>query len=545
MPQITQLNARQRLDRGFYVRGQSPTPRPSPAPLKEHPKEEKTAPEEKRVRKIEAAAPEEKKKLKVAAYCRVSTMNEAQEGSIYAQRRHYEDLIRGNPEWELAGIYFEQGLSGTKAETRPELQRLLADCREGKVDLILTKSISRFSRNTSDTLAMVRGLTNLGVTIRFEKENIDTGTMRSEFMLSLLSCMAENESHSISNNGKWAIRKRFESGSYKPASAPYGYRKEGTDFIPVPEEADVVRGIFAAVLSGCGIGQIAADLNQRGIPTRNGGPWRDGTVYDILHNPTYTGDLLLQKTFVDETFTQRDNKGELDQYLHEEHHEPIIKRETFELAAQNMQQRGKEKNVGSGHHHYAFSGRLLCGNCGRVMKRVKRRGYFSYECSGCGAEPENNVKTAFMNCLNKLAFSQKQMPERRVLDVFINSISAAEKAGNKKRLEEIDAELEENQLKADVLTAVAMVNHFTPEQHAEKLSLLTRSETLRREKALMQTCATNTMKAESLRAFLLHWDSAEFPEEAFEEFVADATVRPGESVTFRFTCGLELREDLT
>ncbi|MBQ9662736.1 MAG: recombinase family protein [Oscillospiraceae bacterium] len=533
MPTVTQVNAKNRLDLGF-VRGMTVQPVKPPSTPRAV---EKPAPP--KIRKIAATKTQTKEKLKVAAYCRVSTMDEAQEGSIYAQRRHYERCIRENPDWILAGIYFEQGLSATKTESRPELQRMLADCRAGKINLILTKSISRFSRNTSDCIAMVRGLTALGVTIRFEKENIDTGTMESEFMLSLLSCMAESESHSISANGKWAIRKRFETGTFKHSIAPYGYRKENGSLVIDEEQAAVVRDIFSMVLSGYGFAAIADELNARSIPGPRGTPWLLSTVSDICKNPAYMGDVLYQKHYVDDNFKFQRNKGELDQFYHENHHEAIISRETFELAERNVKQR---ERTGKPRKQHALSGKLICGHCGRTMKRASRKGYHVYECSGCGAEPEENVKNAFITCLNKLAYSQTLSPKRRVLDVFIDSLD--EETRTVERLREIDEELENNQLQADVLTAIALVNHFTPEEHARKMELLKQNDALRREKVMLATCATGTVKAERLKEFVTHWKGGAFPEDAFAELVESVAVTPGESVVFRFTCGLELKESM-
>ena len=166
------------------------------------------------------------KRQRVAAYCRVSTQMESQKSSIAAQREHYEDYIKTNPNWDLAGIYLEEGISGTKAESRPELRRMFDDCRAGLIDLVLTKSISKFSWNTSDCIRLVREFTGLGVVIRFEKEQIDTAEMGTEFLLTLLACFAEEESHSISGNIKWSIQKRFASGEYLPTKAPYGYQQE-------------------------------------------------------------------------------------------------------------------------------------------------------------------------------------------------------------------------------------------------------------------------------------------------------------------------------
>ena len=353
-------------------RGIVPMPFKKPAaPLSpQEKKSEKTAggAEKKKVERIAAESPAEKKKLRVAAYCRVSTLQEAQEGSIYAQRRHFVDLITENPDWELAGIYFEHGVSGTKAENRPELQRLILDCKMGRVQMIMTKSISRFSRSVSDTLALVRGLNALGVTIRFEEEKIDTGTMQSEFMLSLLSCIAENESHSISANTKWAKRKQFEHGTFRVSIAPYGYRKKDGTIEAEEAEAENVAWMFGAALSGLGVNQIAKELNERYVPTRNGNLWNPGTVYDILRNEVYTGDMLVQKTFTDEDFKQRKNDGDVDQFLHANHHPAIVDHATFDLVQANMDQRGREKNVTGEQNRYAFSGKLVCGNCGQTMK---------------------------------------------------------------------------------------------------------------------------------------------------------------------------------
>ena len=211
----------------------------------------KTEKQEQKVETI-SAAPVTQKTLRAAAYARVSTDLDSQETSIDNQVDHYKSLITSNPDWTLAGIYQESGVSGTKADTRPELQRLLRDCEAGAVDVIITKSISRFARNTSECLEMVRMLTGLGITLIFEKENIDTETMESEFLLTLLAAFAESESASISTNQKWAIRKRFQAGTYKGGKVPYGYRRTKKGYIIHPAEAATVRRIFYALAGGKG-----------------------------------------------------------------------------------------------------------------------------------------------------------------------------------------------------------------------------------------------------------------------------------------------------
>lgn len=219
-----------------------------------------------------AAVVKEKEKLRVAAYARVSTDLDSQETSIENQREHYLHYIKGHEDWELAGIYEESGVSGTKAETRSELMRLIKDCRAGEIDLVITKSISRFARNTSECIAMVRELTDIGVTLIFEKENIDTSKMESEFLLTLLAAFAESESQSISTNQKWSIRRRFQSGTYKGGKVPYGYRRDKKGYVIHSKEAEIVKRIFNMLCDGKGTVVIARKLNEERIPT-----WTEAT----------------------------------------------------------------------------------------------------------------------------------------------------------------------------------------------------------------------------------------------------------------------------
>ena len=204
----------------------------------------------------------EQTKLRVAAYCRVSTDSDEQLESLDAQIKHYESYVNANPEWEFAGLYYDEGISGTKKEKRPELLRMIADCEDRKIDLIVTKSISRFARNTTDCLELVRKLLDLDVFIYFEKENINTGSMESELMLSILSGLAESESVSISENNKWSIKRRFQNGTYKISYPPYGYDNVDGEMVINKSQAKIVRFIFAEILSGKGTHKIANELNR-------------------------------------------------------------------------------------------------------------------------------------------------------------------------------------------------------------------------------------------------------------------------------------------
>lgn len=283
-----------------------------------------------KVSKIEAKS-FERKKLRVAAYCRVSTESDEQQNSFEAQKSHYEAWIKLHDNWEFAGLFYDLGITGTKAECRDGLQNLLLECKAGRIDYILTKSVSRFSRNTTDCISLVRELLDMNIPIYFEKENIDTGSMESELVLSILSSMAQDESRSISENNKWAIKKKFEKGSYKFSYVPYGYmRDDDGNMIINPKEADTIRYIFQSVLNGFGTDKIAKMLDARKIPTRKGGKWSGATVRDILCNEKYYGAAAFQKTYTDENFHRKRNYGEVDSFFDPEHHEPIISKDVFD-----------------------------------------------------------------------------------------------------------------------------------------------------------------------------------------------------------------------
>lgn len=328
----------------------------------------------KRITKIEENnALSVKTKTRVAAYCRVSTASDEQLISLDTQKAHYEDYIKSNSEWEYAGVFFDEGITGTKKECRDGLNSLIDSCEKGLVDLVITKSISRFSRNTTDCLELVRKLMALNVTVIFEKENINTDTMESELMLSILSSLAESESVSISENNKWSIQKRFQNGTYIISYPPYGYENIGGEMIVVPEQAEIVKNIFEDTLGGKSTHVIAKELNDSGVTSKKGGKWTPGAINAVIRNEKFTGDVIFQKTYTDSQFGRHTNDGELNQYLCENHHEPIVSHEIFDKANEVLNQRGREKGNGERteryQNRYGFSGRIRCGECGGVFKR--------------------------------------------------------------------------------------------------------------------------------------------------------------------------------
>lgn len=511
------------------------------------------------------------KKPRVCCYCRVSTFFDSQETSLEGQRDHYERMIKENPDWEFAGTYLEAGVSGTKTEVRPELQRLIEDCRAGKIvggkvnlqkiDLILTKSISRFARNTSDCLEMVRLLTSLGVSIHFEKEKIHTDEMHSEFMLSVLACLAEDESRSISGNVKWSIQKRFQEGTYKQAIAPYGYEWEGMKLVVIPYEAEVVKEIFRMCMEGNSCLLIARELNRRGIASPRGGEWNQETIRHMLKNLVYTGDFLFQKTYIDDTFHQRINRGELDQYYDEGHHEPIICKEDFVKAQDAITQRargvgynGEVQNRSS--NRYCFSSILFCKDCGTAMHRnTSEKADVCWKCYNhvlhpqiCHMKPqsESDLKRAFINCLNKLAWSQRK--GQGVLDLYETLLGKTESEKNAERLVEIEEELTEIRNELQKQNAILLRERFMAECQEKKQALLRRADDLMAERNKILVFGTPDGTLESLQAFIGGWkvtdDPGAFPEKAFSEYVDHCTVDSGEAVMFHFRCGLHLTESL-
>ena len=309
------------------------------------------------------------KKKRVAAYARVSSGKDAMLHSLSAQVSYYSDYIQNNG-WVYAGVYADEAITGTK-DKREGFQKLLAECRNGNVDMVITKSISRFARNTVTLLTTVRELKELGVDVYFEEQNIHTTSADGELMLTILASYAQEESLSVSENMKWRIKKNFEDG--KPWSGfVLGYRCENGQYVVVPEEAEVVRRIYREYLEGLGATAIMKDLNDDGIRTRTGKPWRMGGVLKVLKNYNYTGNLLLQKTYSENHLTKRKmiNCGEQPQYHAEGAHEAIIDLSTWEAVQEEMNRRAEHyapsKQVPTS---YPFTGLIRCSVCGKKYRR--------------------------------------------------------------------------------------------------------------------------------------------------------------------------------
>lgn len=360
---------------------------------------------QKRVTKIDAnpmlaRKRNDTKRLRVAAYCRVSTDDEEQLNSYEAQIAYYTEAIAKNPSWIFAGIYADEGISGTMTAKRKNFLRLMDDCEKGKVDMILTKSISRFARNTVDSLSWVRKLRTMNIGVYFEEQAIDSLKAENEMLIGLFSVIAQSESENISANVKWGVQQRMKNGIYHANFKCFGYQR-GADGIPVivPDQAEIIRTIYTRYLDGDSIPQIQSHLQNAGIKSPTGKDiWSRDVIANILKNEKYVGDLLLQKTFRTDCISkkQRINRGELPKYLVSDNHPAIIAREKFNLVQMEMARRGSEHKKSSlsiteqGKYSgkYALSELLICGECGSHYRRRQKL--------------KNGKKQIIWRCINRI-----------------------------------------------------------------------------------------------------------------------------------------------
>ena len=373
---------------------------------------------------------------RVAAYCRVSTDREEQEHSFETQKAMYTEMIMMKPTWQMAGIYADEGITGTVAKKRPGFMKMIEDCRKGKIDMIVTKSVSRFSRNNLDCLMYVRELKQLGIPIIFEKEGINTIQVSSELLLTLFGALSQAESESISMNVKLGIRQSLKNGNVRFSYKTFlGYRK-GADGQPeiVPEQADIVRRIYNDFLAGATYLEIAKRLTEENVPTMGGGNrWFSERIKSILKNEKYKGDALLQKTYITDPISKRvkKNNGELPMYYVENSHPAIIERRIFDRAQEEIARRAGKKKVkqtgtktelGRYSGKYALTELLYCGECGTPYRRctwsrngkkkivwrcVSRLDYGKKYCKNSPSVEESRLHNAIAAAITKKANSEE------------------------------------------------------------------------------------------------------------------------------------------
>lgn len=367
-----------------------------------------------KITKLETKNIELPKLKRVAAYARVSVERGRTMHSYSAQVSYYNALIQKNPEWEFAGVYADLGISGTGIEKRNDFKRLLQDCEEGKIDIIFTKSVSRFARNTVDLLKVVRRLKELGIEVRFEKEGINSLTGDGELMLSILASFAQEEVISTSNNIKWAIKKKFESGKPQCRYKIYGYRWDDDNLVIEPEEAKIVKLIFEMYLNKVSAERMEIELKEMGVIVTNGGYFNIGTIRDMLLNITYTGNLLLQKSYTPNPLVRRKekNNGQLPKYYVENNHEAIIPMEMFiQVQEERKRRKAEGQRANFGKNITCFSCRVKCPICGKNYMRNSR------------SKNSDGIKAHIWTCGTRLTGGSKACPGKTINEIALKRVS--------------------------------------------------------------------------------------------------------------------------
>ena len=505
-------------------------------------------------------------KKRVAAYCRVSTDSEEQLNSYEAQKSYYTQKIEESSDWEMAEIYADEGISGTSMKKRTEFKKMITACKRGRIDLIITKSLSRFARNTVDCLETVRLLKANGIGVYFEKENINTLTESSEFLITLFSGFAQAESESLSKNVAWGWKKSAEAGNvYFQYKRMLGYRK-GTDGQPeiVPEEAKIIRRIYRRYLAGCSLGQIKQELEQDNIPTaQKVERWSSAVIHNILTNEKYMGDALLQKTYITDCISKKvkKNMGERPMYYVENNHPAIIPRETFDQVQKEMTRRSSKRKVlqksgktelGKYSGKYALTELLVCGECGSPYKRVtwarngkkrivwrcvSRLEFGTKYCHNSPTLDESRLHNAILAAMNEYAaIRQEVCPD--VLAMVEEAKRAMSQAGAmllelKKRMDEVSQE------QSDVLDRL-LANMADAELNARMKALTDEKEALKAQ--ILKVQQKEVSMAEQAAKRQQMWDSlkecsagyTEFDDEFVRQIIRKITVEDAETIHVHF-----------
>ena len=506
------------------------------------------------------------RKLRVAAYCRVSTEEEEQQGSFEIQKLYYTEKINSTPEWEVAGIYADDGISGVHTKKRDGFNQMIQDCKKRKIDLILTKSISRFARNTLDSIQYVRMLKQMGIAVVFEKENINTATMNSEMILTVLSAFAQAESESISQNVARGKRMGYKHGKFAfPYGRIIGYRK-GADGKPeiIPEQAEVIRLIFNSYLQGDSLQSIKAKLETAGALTARGNTeWSAQSIQRILQNEKYCGDVLLQKTFTEDVLTgvHKKNTGQLPQYYIENYHEGIVSKQMFrevqaEIARRNSKSAANQRKRRRGRYNskYALTELLVCGDCGSPYKRVtwnihgrkqivwrcvNRIEYGTKFCGSSPSIPEEKLHRAILKAVQDLAANFTDVVAAQINGI-LHSIQTGESI--KPNLQE---QLEQTQQEFDRLLEMSLdFDEDTPflDDRLKKLN-----SKIKRLKKVIDDSAAQQEKASQPETLLSAkvLQIQEYDDALTARIIEKITVRSRNEIEIRFIGGYKKTMQLT
>lgn len=517
-----------------------------------------------------------RRQLRVAAYCRVSTDDEEQLTSYEAQQHYYTDKIMTNHEWTMAGIFADEGITGTSARKRPEFLKMIRQCRQKKIDVILTKSISRFARNTVDCLHYIRLLKELGIAIIFEKENINTLESDSEILITLLGAFAQSESESISANVRWGKRQAMREGKVSiQYEKLYGFQR-GEDRKPeiIPEQAKVVAEIYRRYLAGASYRMIQDWLREKQILNTSGKPeWSIHGIRNILTNEKYCGDVLCQKTFTQDCISKKvvRNTGQLPMYLIQNHHEGIVDRKTFdavqtEMARRNAGKSPSKKTAPTGRttyaSKYALSERLVCGECGTLYRRctwtnrgkkrvvwrcVSRLDYGTKYCHESPSLDEKRLQKAILTALSSV-MSQKDTLIGRITGAM--EVELAPVPNKSLSLADIEQRLDE--ISAETRKIVAKVaQEGSSENYTDRLkALVDEAATLKKERtdiqARDQTNSQALQRMEDVATVLAQEpvELTQWDESLIRQLVDTVKVISAEKIVVYLRDGQEIEQDM-
>lgn len=508
------------------------------------------------VTEITVNSKEENKIVRLAAYCRVSSDSDNQLHSFAAQIRYYKDYERKHPEYKLVDIYADEGLTGTSMEKRYELNRLIRDCKKGKIDRIVVKSVSRFARNTQELLVCIRLLKEIGVSVYFEEQGIDTDKLNSEMIVTFPGMASQQESESISGNMRWSYKKRMESGVFNCCTPAYGYiMKDGQITVNEPE-AVVIRRIFDLYLQGTGKQNIAKILNNEGICRRYGKEkWYESAVHYILNNERYMGDALLQKSYTTETlpFRRKRNQGELPKYYVENSNPLIVSREIYQ-AVQTLQ--NSRKNVYSNSKgKYLLSKVMRCPDCGMTFRRqvVKGTAYWLCGSKASGMTEcrplrlkETAVYETFIMLVQKLADNRKIL-----LGDLIRQAEAMQNrtSDNIDVIRRIDKEIADLAAQNLIIARLHTNGVLNPaEFSAQSSEINNKISTLRTKRRQKLSEDENDEWLDTLNHLNEILETSEpsnnFDEELIEKIVISITVKSNADLTFKLIGDIELTEEI-
>lgn len=492
--------------------------------------------------------------LRLAAYCRVSSDSADQLHSFAAQIKHYKGYEKMHPEYKLVDIYADEGLSGTCLEKRDDQKRLIQDCKKGKIDRIITKSVSRFARNTAELLAMLRELKEIGVSVYFEEQGIDTNKLNMEMIVTFPGMAAQQESESISGNMRWSYKKRMESGDFNCCTPAYGYDYVNGHLVINELEAEIVRRIFAMYLQGISMQNIAEQLTDEGIPRKyNYQNWSFHTIKYILNNERYIGDALLQKEYTTEMlpFKRKKNHGEQPKYYVENANPAIVDRDTYRKVHELLGQR--KRTIGSRKGQFPLSKMLRCPDCGQSFRRFALYGSAYWTCSAQSAGRSNcthrrvreeAVYETFQAMMYKLTVFRESLMEQLIHSM---EVMQSQTSVNHQQLEEIDKQISNLAAQNHVVSKLHTIGILSePEYAAQNNEINAKIAALRSErKKMMQEdeCDEQLDQLRELCDYLKKYEPmSNFDEELFEKIVVSVTVKNNSELTFHLIGGLSLPE---